>query len=272
MEDRLMSRFLHETDGIKHSGKYAFTLAEVLITLGIIGIVAAMTLPTLIQGYQKSVALNKLKQTYAQLSTGAEAVAADFDALPMHQWSCNEGWAEGQYNQENCFYLVLEKLGAKMYPQASETEKTMCYQGEAYPAYKYNYWGESRTRGFNTYSWSAQLPNGACVLWYAYAWTGSDAGKIFIDIDGPYKGYNTMGKDLFVFGYAAGHNGKGLGRNGRTIYPSGISFENDDPAMVKMPTVSQAKYGVQACINGSREYCAAYIMVSGWTMPSDYPW
>ena len=29
--------------------KIAFTLAEVLITLGIIGIVAAMTLPTLIQ-------------------------------------------------------------------------------------------------------------------------------------------------------------------------------------------------------------------------------
>ena len=29
--------------------KFAFTLAEVLITLGIIGIVAAMTLPTIIQ-------------------------------------------------------------------------------------------------------------------------------------------------------------------------------------------------------------------------------
>lgn len=33
----------------------AFTLAEVLITLGIIGVVAAMTLPTLIQNHQKQV-------------------------------------------------------------------------------------------------------------------------------------------------------------------------------------------------------------------------
>ena len=33
--------------------KTAFTLAEVLITLGIIGIVAAMTLPTLIASYNK---------------------------------------------------------------------------------------------------------------------------------------------------------------------------------------------------------------------------
>lgn len=31
----------------------AFTLAEVLITLGIIGIVAAMTIPTLITNHQK---------------------------------------------------------------------------------------------------------------------------------------------------------------------------------------------------------------------------
>lgn len=33
--------------------KKAFTLAEVLITLGIIGIVAAITIPNLIANYQK---------------------------------------------------------------------------------------------------------------------------------------------------------------------------------------------------------------------------
>lgn len=35
--------------------KFGFTLAEVLITLGIIGIVAAMTIPTLLQNnYEKT--------------------------------------------------------------------------------------------------------------------------------------------------------------------------------------------------------------------------
>ena len=43
----------------------AFTLAEVLITIGIIGIVAALTLPTLIGNYRKSVVENKLKSTYS---------------------------------------------------------------------------------------------------------------------------------------------------------------------------------------------------------------
>lgn len=32
--------------------RYGFTLAEVLITLGIIGVVAALTIPTLIQNYK----------------------------------------------------------------------------------------------------------------------------------------------------------------------------------------------------------------------------
>ena len=46
----------------------AFTLAEVLITLGIIGVVAAMTIPTLMTKYQKHVALTRLKKTYSQLN------------------------------------------------------------------------------------------------------------------------------------------------------------------------------------------------------------
>ena len=54
------------------SRKAAFTLAEVLITLGIIGIVAAMTLPTLIVNHRKQVALTKIKHTYNILSNALE--------------------------------------------------------------------------------------------------------------------------------------------------------------------------------------------------------
>ena len=42
--------------------KFAFTLAEVLITLGIIGVVAAMTMPALVANYQKTVTVNRLKK------------------------------------------------------------------------------------------------------------------------------------------------------------------------------------------------------------------
>ncbi len=47
-----------------------FTLAEVLITLGIIGIVAALTLPSLIQKYQEKVTLERLKKSIFTSFTG----------------------------------------------------------------------------------------------------------------------------------------------------------------------------------------------------------
>ncbi len=50
------------------SQRCAFTLAEVLITLGIIGIVAAMTMPSLIQKYQERETVVKLKKFYSILS------------------------------------------------------------------------------------------------------------------------------------------------------------------------------------------------------------
>ena len=52
--------------------KKAFTLAEVLITLGIIGVVAAMTLPSLIAKYDEMVMVNKIKRTYSELANAIE--------------------------------------------------------------------------------------------------------------------------------------------------------------------------------------------------------
>lgn len=46
----------------------AFTLAEVLITLGIIGVVAEMTIPTLVQSFQRQVYISQLKRSSALLN------------------------------------------------------------------------------------------------------------------------------------------------------------------------------------------------------------
>ena len=57
--------------------KLAFTLAEVLITLGIIGIVSAMTIPTLVKNYQKKVAVTKLQKIHAVLNQIARLAVAN---------------------------------------------------------------------------------------------------------------------------------------------------------------------------------------------------
>src|SRR5574344_1640540 len=46
--------------------KKGFTLAEVLITLGIIGVVAAITIPTLINSYKKQVLQTRIKTFYSE--------------------------------------------------------------------------------------------------------------------------------------------------------------------------------------------------------------
>lgn len=45
--------------------KFGFTLAEVLITLGIIGVVAAMTIPTLMSTFAKQRTETQLKAFYS---------------------------------------------------------------------------------------------------------------------------------------------------------------------------------------------------------------
>ena len=47
--------------------KKGFTLAEVLITLGIIGVVAALTLPSLIQNYKEKATVTAVKESYSIL-------------------------------------------------------------------------------------------------------------------------------------------------------------------------------------------------------------
>lgn len=57
--------------------KVAFTLSEVLITLGIIGVVAAITLPALISNYQKIVYVNQLKKSVSVIENGFKLILAD---------------------------------------------------------------------------------------------------------------------------------------------------------------------------------------------------
>lgn len=57
--------------------KKGFTLAEVLITLGIIGIVAALTIPTLIANFSKNPVRNRAKKSLFYLSQALEQMAVD---------------------------------------------------------------------------------------------------------------------------------------------------------------------------------------------------
>ena len=63
----------------------AFTLAEVLVTLGIIGVVSAMTVPSLMQNYQKQSYVTQLHKAYNLCSQAALQVLTDRNALSLKE-------------------------------------------------------------------------------------------------------------------------------------------------------------------------------------------
>ena len=69
---------------------FAFTLAEVLITLGIIGVVASMTLPTVINKYKKQVIGTKLAKFYSVMSQALERSKAEKGELTFEQEMLND--------------------------------------------------------------------------------------------------------------------------------------------------------------------------------------
>lgn len=87
---------------------FAFTLAEVLITLGIIGVVAAMTLPALVQKKTNSEVEAKLKKIYSAMNQAI--LLSEIDNGPKEYWShsCGEDTdidCETYYNKYFLKYL-----------------------------------------------------------------------------------------------------------------------------------------------------------------------
>ena len=78
--------------------KSAFTLAEVLITLGIIGVVAVLTLPTLIANYKKQVIISKLNKVYSTISQAY--ISAKSDNGELQDWKL-ENYTESDKDDED---------------------------------------------------------------------------------------------------------------------------------------------------------------------------
>lgn len=104
--------------------KKAFTLAEVLITLGIIGVVAAMTLPTLIQKKTNIEIETKLKKIYSVMNQAI--LMSEIDNGPKEYWpqSCNASTCESYYKTYILSYL-----------KTSSIEKFASYGGENFIIY-----------------------------------------------------------------------------------------------------------------------------------------
>lgn len=65
-----------------------FTLAEVLITLGIIGVVAALTIPTVVNKYREQATMAKVKKAYSIINQAYQKAAYDNGGQTINNWNC----------------------------------------------------------------------------------------------------------------------------------------------------------------------------------------
>ena len=86
--------------------KNAFTLAEVLITLGIIGVVAAMTMPSLIASHKEKETVSKLKKVYSTLSNAF--------LLADEKYGTPDNWELIEYDSPEGANNLLSKLAEFM--------------------------------------------------------------------------------------------------------------------------------------------------------------
>ncbi|MDR1326830.1 MAG: type II secretion system GspH family protein [Heliobacteriaceae bacterium] len=78
--------------------KKAFTLAEVLITLGIIGVVAALTIPPLINTYEEAALKSQFKKAYSLMQNSLNKAKADMDGFDP---ACGY-WEANPYGSATC--------------------------------------------------------------------------------------------------------------------------------------------------------------------------
>lgn len=154
-----------------------FTLAEVLVTLGIIGVVSAMTVPSLMQNYQRQSYVTQLHKVYNEFSQAFVRYQTDRNAINLKE----AGFSS--QNDVNSFiksYFKVVKECESMNDCFAASYKKI--NGTATSAWAFNYK-------------SFILANGASIR-PGYSPDGNKIINMALDINGP-KGPNIVGRDLF---------------------------------------------------------------------------
>lgn len=154
--------------------KNAFTLAEVLITLGIIGIVAAMTLPTLVQKQYQKEASSRLKKFYSAMSQAI--LLSENDNGPIEYWDK----PDTVHNDDNSYNTVAnDKLAEEYYDKFLAKYLKIASRGYSKEDYRKRFQTIFADGSF------AMWGNGGCI-------------DITYDVNGA-KNPNALGYDRFPF-------------------------------------------------------------------------
>lgn len=262
---------------MKKINKKGFTLAEVLITIGIIGVVASLTIPTLIANYQKSVYVAQLQKFYAEFQAGAKAFMTEEGCTDLQCTDAFEGSTDVcSWAPDSCAHV--EGLATKSFKIAQDFQ----FNGTGHKAYYIAQMFSNLSPDFlfenSTYSFitadnflvgikDPMVDN--CSLY------GDICAEIEVDVNG-LNGPDIIGRDVFQFYLTK--NGALIPQASKTLQDRVKGQMDLGEALNEMLSASfYWKNSISWCgdptnksfkeDDGIQGYgCAARIMENGWKM------
>lgn len=175
--------------------KRGFTLAEILITLGVIGVVAAVTMPTVIKNYKVKQTVTQLKKDYSMISNAILMAKNEHDGL--------ENWGLTGENQASSITFA-----EKVKPYFKIVKDCGTGLGEECVIQDYFYRLSGSKGSSNDYKFSSniyykiKIANGSSIIFRPKSscapGSTSACGEIYVDTNGKHAP-NTLGKDIFYF-------------------------------------------------------------------------
>lgn len=217
--------------------KCAFTLAEVLVTLGIIGVVSAMTVPTLMQNYQRKSYVTQLHKVYNEFQQAALQYMTDKNALNLKEAGLVTNQAVGNW-VKNYFKVVQD---------CTDTPDACFAIGE----YKRMNGNDIDIFGSNN-AYKYVLASGTVVFLTA---NGDGRVNVWFDINGK-KGPNIVGRDVFA----------------TKLYNNGVMDDSncaDNLTSAPLTEEQREDSFQQYCVQGNGGCwwgCLGKIMNDGWEM------
>ncbi len=223
------------------SQRCAFTLAEVLITLGIIGVVAAVTIPSLIQIHKKNVVETRLKKFYSVMSNAilisvannGEPSTWDYPAYKMVDGKYTTDMNVDRLKWLNKYlvpYLKITKIDSQSVSTSNgRTNRPILYFADGSVAVCVH---EVGLADWNFYPEAKNMPS-------------------VLD-----NGMGVTGKDFFRFNFF---------KTNPYFIPYGGTDNRD-------AIDAWAKDGFKSKCLDNASYCTFAIMYNGWKIPDWYPY
>lgn len=163
--------------------RFGFSLAEVLITLGIIGVVAAMTIPNLMAKYQKRSNALKWRKAYATITQAVKLMQEDETPIPSSR----------DFSTQDDYEYALATLFSKHLKTSAVCHSHKYVEEgcapEAYPTYSF----DGRKIDNDLGNWGG---GASCLSLLSGGLMCLDANIILFDVNG-YSKPNKRGEDIF---------------------------------------------------------------------------